>query len=534
MLEPRFLIVALRLVLCLFCACACTSDSALQGGKAGSAANGGSGGSGGKGGASGKPSNGAGSGATGDSDASVDEPAAGSGGGAGKGGTGGIGGRGGSGGIGGRAGDGSGESGSSGGGEGGSSGSAGGAGDAAGSGSADPSAALFDPDVLQRFDITLPEASIAALNASSDVYTYGSLDYGNTTLADIGVRIKGEASRRNLTQKAAFKLKLDEYVADQRLLGLNRITLNNMLADATFMAECLSYAVYRAAGLPAPRCNHALVYVNGEFFGVYANIESEDKTFLRRWFTDEDGNLYEDGMSDFVAGSESSFDLQTNETANDRSDLTSLISAIDSAESSTYLTDLDSILDTAQYLRFTAVEAAVNQWDGYSYTYFEPNNFRIYHDPTTRKFTFIPWGHDLAMKAFPNYGDNSPPVRSFIPLFTAPVYENVPTARDAGGRIFVGDRSGNPGRAMGGCLGSASCRSEFASAVSEVIAVYDGLALPEMAARMYTQIREHVLAETRKEVSNEDFEAAYQALLQHLAMRTDAMRSDLTAAGLSP
>jgi hypothetical protein len=335
-------------------------------------------------------------------------------------------------------------------------------------------------------------------------------------------------------QKAAFKLKLDEYVANQRLLGLNRITLNNMLADATYMAECLAYRVYRAANLPAPRCNHALVYVNDELFGVYANIESEDKTFLRRWFTSDDGNLYEDGMSDFVSGEESSFDLQTNETADNRSDLTMLISAIDSAQSSTYLEDLDAILDTTHFLRFTAVEAAVNQWDGYSYTYYEPNNFRIYHNPSNGKFTFLPWGHDLSMKPFPIYDDKPTPARTFIPLFNAPLYENVPGARDAGGRIFFGDRSGDPGRATGGCLGSSSCRPTYADVVREVITIYDNLALPDVAAKMYDQIRDYVRAEdpSRKEVTNEQFESAYQTLLSNLAERTQAMENDLTSAGL--
>ena len=496
MLKPRLLIALTPILLSL--ASACARETAPPSNDAGTAAKSGSGG---RGGSAGKPTGG--KGGSGDSDASVED--AGSGGRSGSGGRAGNGGR---------------------------SGTAGGAGNAAGNGGTDASSALFDPDVLQRFDITLPEASIAALGTAPDVYTHGSLTYGNTTLADVGVRIKGESSRRNLTQKAAFKLKLDEYVANQRLLGLNRITLNNMLSDATFMAECLAYAVYRAANLPAPRCNHALVYVNDELFGVYANIESEDKTFLRRWFTNEDGNLYEDGMSDFVAGEEGSFDLQTNETANNRSDLTMLISAIDSAQSGTYLADLDPILDTDHYLRFTAVEAAVNQWDGYSYTYYEPNNFRIYHNPSTGKFTFIPWGHDLSMKPFPIYEDNPAPQRTFIPLFTAPVYENQPSARDAGGRIFVGDRSGDPGRAMGGCLGSTSCRTAYAEVVRDVIAVYEGVGLPAMAAKMYAQIRDHVRAEDRKEVTNEEFESAYQTLLTNLAQRADAMEADLTAAGL--
>jgi hypothetical protein len=405
---------------------------------------------------------------------------------------------------------------------------------APGSGSADPSASaeLFDQSSVVRFDITLPQASIDALGTAPDVYTHAGLRYRDMTFADVGVRIKGESSRRTLMQKAAFKIKIDEYVANQTLLGMKRITLNNMLSDDTYMAECLAYHVWRAAMLPAPRCNHAVVYVNDTYYGVYAHVESEDKAFLRRWFANDDGNLYEDGMADFVNGAESSFDLQTNETANDRSDLIALIGALDSASSATYLQDLDAVLDTAQFLRYSAMEAAVNQWDGYSYTYFEPNNFRIYHDPTTRKLSFIPWGHDLSMKAFA-YVEADRPAREYIPLFTRPLYENRTGARDSGGRIFVGDRIGL--RAQGGCMDSDTCRNAFAEAVREVIAVYDGANLPALAEQTYELIRPHIYEETtRREVSNEQFEAAYQTLLQFIAGRTAALRDDLTAAGFTP
>lgn len=42
----------------------------------------------------------------------------------------------------------------------------------------------------------------------------------------------------------------------------------------------------------------------------------EDKAFLRRWFNDDSGNLYEEGQSDFVSGAENQFNLETNEALN--------------------------------------------------------------------------------------------------------------------------------------------------------------------------------------------------------------------------
>lgn len=381
-----------------------------------------------------------------------------------------------------------------------------------GASASDSTAELFDPEKLPRFDITLSDDAQAALGTAPETYVKGTLKYGDTTLQDVGIRIKGEASLRTLNSKTAFKIKLDEFVAKQALLGMHGITLNNMVQDPSFIAERLTYQVYRAANLPAPRCNNALVYVNGDFFGVYANVETEDKPFLRRWFTSDAGNLYEDGQSDFTPGNESSFDLETNESKNDRSDLTALISAIDTAKVDTYLADLDATLDTEHFLRYTALEAAVNQWDGYSYTYFEPNNFRIYHDPSSGKFRFIPWGMDLSMKPFDS-------TRANIQLFTIGPYEGTEGARAAGGLIFKR------------CLDSSTCKSHYASIVREMMTVYDGQKLADAAAHHYAQIKDHVYDDYRKEVSNAEFEAGYQSVLTTIANRTSVMKDELDKAG---
>jgi spore coat protein H len=384
-------------------------------------------------------------------------------------------------------------------------------------GAADLSGELFDQDKLPRFDIDISSDGVAALKADPATYVRATLHYGAVTLENVGLRLKGEASLRTLDQKAALKLKLDEFVPNQTLLGMHRVTLNNVVSDPSWIAERLAYQVYLAAGIPAPRCNSALAYVNGDFFGVYANVEAEDKPFLRRWFASDAGNLYEDGQVDLEPGNEKFFDLETNETANDRSDLTGLIASIAAAGSDTYLADLDSVFDTEHYLHFAALEAAVDQWDMYSYTYFECNNFRLYHDPSRGKFVFLPWGMDMAMKPFPFS------TRAHIPLFEVSRYEDLAPgqdgARDAGGLIFKK------------CLASASCKTRYAQVVKDIIAVYEAQNLESVAAHHYAQVKDYVYQETRKECTNQQFEDGYQSLLTTVRTRTAAMRSDLSAAG---
>jgi hypothetical protein len=395
---------------------------------------------------------------------------------------------------------------------GGSSGAGGAAG--ASGGGADPSAELYDPDNLPRFDVALPEGSIQALGMDPSSYVRATLSYDGTTVSDIGIRIKGEGSLRTLDQKAAFKMKFDEFVPDQTFLGLRRLTLNNMVEDPSFIAERLAYTVYRNAQLPAPRANSALVYVNGEYFGVYANVETEDKTFLRRWFADDNGNLYEEGQADFEPGEEGKFDLETNETANDRSDLIALIQAVTDAVNAgapyaTFLQDLSASLDTEHYLKLSALEALVNQFDMYSYTYFYPNNFRLYSDPTSGKFVFLPWGMDMALKPFP-YSD-----RKFIPILEVSHYEDKPGERESAGLIFKT------------CLASPACTQAYSNVVRDMVQVFDDSNLEQLAQRYYAQVKDHVYEETRKETSNEEFDSAYRSLLEIIRGRSAAALADL-------
>ncbi len=369
----------------------------------------------------------------------------------------------------------------------------------------DTSDEIYDPAQLPRFEITLPAESMASIN--SETYVKGSLRLGDVSVSDIGVRLKGEGSLRTIKQKAAFKLKFDELVSKQTFHGLRRLTLNNMVEDPSFIAERLAYHVFRELGLPAPRCNSALVYVNGEYFGVYANVEAEDKTFLRRWFSSDDGNLYEEGQVDFTPGAETKFDLETNEQENDRSDLVALIAAVSTAKAATFIADVGTQLDMAHWLEFTAAEAAVNQWDMYSYTVFYPNNFRIYRDPTVNKFTMLPWGMDMSMKPFRDSG------KPFIDV------QAIARAGDrSNGQITAGILFRN-------CLASPGCKEAYLEVVNQVADAYEQMGLEALAKQYFAQLEPEITKDPRKEYSASQIKAGFDSLIATIQGRPAALRA---------
>ena len=271
---------------------------------------------------------------------------------------------------------------------------------------------LFEPDRLLEIEIEVSEDDWDALRlqtrnildifgdtcqvapaGSPFTYVPATVTVDGLTMENVGLRKKGFLGSLD-ENKPSLKIKFDKYVADQRLTGLERMTLNNGKQDPAFMDQCLGFQLFADAGVPAPRCNHARVTVNGQPMGIYVHIESVKKAFLGRHFADNDGNLYEGTLSDFRPGWDATFERKTNESdppgSEDRSDIQAVLDALALADDA-MLPALEQVIDLENFYTFWAMEAMTNHWDGYSGN---NNNFFIYGDPETGRFTFMPWGND--------------------------------------------------------------------------------------------------------------------------------------------
>ena len=226
-----------------------------------------------------------------------------------------------------------------------------------------------------------------------DVYDYYPADVtiDGEKLEWIGIRKKGFVGSQS-SAKPSLKLKFSEYDKDLRFHGIERITLNNNRQDPSNMKQCMSYYLMAKAGVAAPRCNYAIVSVNGKRLGIYTVLEAIKKPFLKRHFNDDSGNMYEGTIADFR--DEESWkvrlDKKTNEKENDRSDIERLTNAL--IESDDNLEKLvEKELDIDAFITYWAMELLIGHWDGYATN---NNNFIVYRNPENDKFYFIPWGVD--------------------------------------------------------------------------------------------------------------------------------------------
>ena len=159
---------------------------------------------------------------------------------------------------------------------------------------------LFDTDTPMTVNILMNEADWEDMlaNATAEEYYQCDVEINGETFYRVGVRPKGNTSLTSIasdptTDRYSFKLEFDQYVEGQTCYGLDKLVLNNGYADATNnMKEALIYDMFQYLGADASLYNYAVIYVNGEYWGVYLALEAVEDSFLLRNYGAESGELY--------------------------------------------------------------------------------------------------------------------------------------------------------------------------------------------------------------------------------------------------
>ncbi len=111
--------------------------------------------------------------------------------------------------------------------------------------------------------------------------------------ASVGVNVRGNTSLAGVENgRYSLRVTFDEYVHQQSLQGLDKLLLNNLYGDPTYMKEYLAYSLFRRMGVPSPLCAFAHVTVNGQDYGFMLAVEAMETDFEARAFSTEKGFLY--------------------------------------------------------------------------------------------------------------------------------------------------------------------------------------------------------------------------------------------------
>src|SRR5262249_3966315 len=118
-------------------------------------------------------------------------------------------------------------------------------------------------------------------------WVQADLTAGGKTYKKVGLRYAGDityfSSARGVKRPLAGEF---NRFADQRFHGLTSLHLHSMPLDPAKGREALAFAVFRAAGVPAPRTAFAEVTLtvpgkfDKELLGLYTVVEGVDRRFL--------------------------------------------------------------------------------------------------------------------------------------------------------------------------------------------------------------------------------------------------------------
>ena len=290
--------------------------------------------------------------------------------------------------------------------------------------------ALFDTARVHTIDIVMDDWDTFTANCKSEEYAACSLAIDGEAYKNVAIRGKGNTSLSQVTNdRYSYKIEFDHYDSATTYHGLDKLCLNNIIQDNTYMKDYLSYELMRAAGAAAPLCSYVYLTVNGEDWGLYLAVEGVEESFLRRNFGSDCGALYKPDSTDLGGGRGNGQNFQEDAGPSGGSmsrddvllkyiddDPASYPNIFDNAKTDCSAADKARLIaalqalsgenaadavDTEAVIRYFVAHNFVLNFD--SYTGSMIHNYYLYEQDG--KLQMLPWDYNLAFGGFQSGGD---------------------------------------------------------------------------------------------------------------------------------
>jgi spore coat protein H len=249
-------------------------------------------------------------------------------------------------------------------------------------------------------------------------YVHADLEFQGIPFKDVAVRYKGNGtfmeSRGSL--KRSLKVDLNQFVKGQKLAGETKLNFHNGVTDPSWMNEVLALGLFRDAGVPSPRTAYAKVYVtvpgkhDDRFFGLYSLVESVDKRFLEERRGSKKGALFKpvtpspfSDLGDDWSAYNQTYDPKTDLDDSEKQRVIAFCKLVTHASDVEFGAKAGDFLDLDEVARFMAVTVYLSSSDSILGA---GQNYYVFLDPKTDRFSFLPWDHDHSFGQFPMGGGN--------------------------------------------------------------------------------------------------------------------------------
>ena len=165
---------------------------------------------------------------------------------------------------------------------------------------------LFNKSRVHTVDIVIDDWDSFISTCESEEYSPCSVIIDGEAVRNVGIRGKGNTSLSSVknmnSERYSFKIEFDQYDSTKSYHGLDKLCLNNIIQDNTYMKDYLAYTMMYDFGADAPLCSYAYITVNGEDWGLYLAVEAIEDSFLTRNYGSNFGDLYKPDAMGFGGG----------------------------------------------------------------------------------------------------------------------------------------------------------------------------------------------------------------------------------------
>ncbi|TAL58394.1 MAG: hypothetical protein EPN85_11665, partial [Bacteroidetes bacterium] len=278
-------------------------------------------------------------------------------------------------------------------------------------------------DTIQKIEISFSQSNwdyiLDTAKQGSDSYTMSQwVKINGVQFDSAGVKYKGNSSYNPNNLKNPLHIELDHF-KNQDYMGFKDIKLSNGYNEPSFVREVMLYSIFQNYA-EAPRANFSQVYINGQYWGVYTNVEAVTNTFLNNRFYSNDNTFVfgDNGGCDLRYKGNDSTLYYTPYTLKSSYGWKDLMHLCDSLKNN--INGIENILDVDRTLWLHAYTNATVTLD--SYLGNSKHNYYIYEDHNGR-FNPIVWDLNGGFGIF-NKADNGTPytvsqMQNMIPLLHA-------------------------------------------------------------------------------------------------------------------
>ena len=155
---------------------------------------------------------------------------------------------------------------------------------------------LFNTSAVHTIDIVMDDWDSFLENCGNEEYVLCTVVIDGDAYKNVAIRAKGNTSLSQVesygNDRYSFKIEFDHYDDANTYYGLDKLCLNNIIQDNTYMKDYLTYQLMRSYDVDAPLCSYAYITVNGKDWGLYLAVEGVEESFLQRNYGSDYGELY--------------------------------------------------------------------------------------------------------------------------------------------------------------------------------------------------------------------------------------------------